>query len=275
MVDLHTHTSSSDGLYTARELIAKAEELDIRMLGITDHDTVAAFSGDDLQSLSETVRVVPGVEISCSCETGDLHMLGYQMDLNDSELIDTLLYYQKQRENRIHRILAAFNDNGMAMSYDDLGLKEGDTSPGKPHIARILIAKGYVKDQDEAFKRFLGKGQIGDVPKEKLDVDKAIGLITKAGGLAVLAHPVSLNLTHEKLKSRILELTAMGMGGLEIYANMHSDADVSFFKQLALDEKLLPFGGSDYHGEKKSEHLGYYGDNRVIPDSIAASISGL
>ena len=272
MIDLHTHTSHSDGTFSPEELVQLAIENDLSALAITDHDTINGIE-PAMYEANGKVEIIPGVELSVKADlpgTGHLHILGLFIDHTDQNLITNLDYLSSKRIDRLYAIIDKLNELNLEISTDDLHLEGDHGSIGRPHIARILVNHGYVKSIREAFDLYLGKGQPAYVAKECFTSDEAIKLIHEAGGLAVLAHPVSLGFPDlNKYKDYIGGLIEIGLDGLEAYSAFHSPEFTNGMYEFAEAKKICISGGSDFHGANKSEiTLGRGLGNLAVPDVV-------
>ncbi|MHB8618463.1 MAG: PHP domain-containing protein [Chloroflexota bacterium] len=255
-VDLHSHSSVSDGSERPAEVVRKAAAAGVKVLALTDHDGT-----DGLDEAAEASRQSGGLElirgIELSAEEG-VHVLGYFIEHRDARLQETLKTLQEGREGRARQMLAVLE--GMGMPVDFTRLKRiADGAIGRPHVARAMIERGYVQSVDEAFDRYLGRGQPAYVASEKLSAAEAIGMIDRAGGVASWAHPewpegpLRLRPTEETLRA----LVEAGLGGLEVYYREHDAGMTERFLDLARRYGLIPTGGSDYHGpEVRDVELG-------------------
>ncbi|MFW6365748.1 MAG: PHP domain-containing protein [Spirochaetota bacterium] len=268
MIDLHVHTTGSDGVCTPKELVELCLREKIDVVSVCDHDTVSSVDETMSLAASNGIVCVPGIELSCDYPWGDFHLLGYNINCTDSRLKQVLDYFNTQRDNRIDRMIENLNRHGIAITREMLQM-DSMTTPGKPHIARALVAMNVVSSVDEAFATLLGRGMPGDAPKEKIKIRRAFDVVIAAGGTPVLAHPATLRLDTGSFEAYIGELAKYGLKGLEVYASLHSDREVEAFKAVARRYDLLCTGGSDYHGDKKGERLGYYGRDRIIPEEAA------
>lgn len=266
-IDLHTHTRASDGLKTPDELVNYAIQQEVSVLAITDHDTIGGIDQALEASRGEDILCIPGIEFSIARDRGLFHLVGLNIDHTNSELRSRIDELARLRGTRANRMVDDLNKNGIAIDMNEVIDEAGGGVIGKPHVARVLVRHGYAPDFSSVFKLYLEKGLPGYAPKEKIPLEQAMQLIIKSGGLPVLAHPVSLELGGpEAYGEFIIQLKEIGLRGIEVYADMHSDDDVLFFEKLARRHELLITGGSDYHGDK-DEKIGYYG-NRLIPYSI-------
>jgi predicted metal-dependent phosphoesterase TrpH len=242
-VDLHSHSTASDGAATPSALVAAARQAGLGAIAVTDHDTVAGVREAVAAAAGTGVRLVPGVELSAVDASGETHLLG--LHLADLDALDArLAELRDMRRKRAERIVQRLNALGVRVTMDDVLEQAAGGAIGRPHVARALIAHGWASDVRSAFDRYLAAGRPAYVPKERLSLADAIGMVHRAGGIAVLAHPGACATT-ERLKA----LLALGLDGVEVRHPSHDDAEVS--RLLALTERLglLPSGGSDWHGQ--------------------------
>lgn len=269
MIDLHCHTTASDGLLAPSALIRKASHEGITVIAIADHDTVDGLDEAVRAAQREGIAVIPAVELSVAFPGGDFHLLGYGIHYQNQDLKGRLAQLKSVREERALRMVEQLCRAGIPLAPEDVREESKGASPGKPHVARVLIKKGYAADVDSAFETYLNHGKPGYVPKEKLSLESAFELIGNAGGLPVLAHPKSLNVEGPEAYERIIRRgVSYGMAGLEVYAPLHDPRDVILFRELAKHFHLFATGGSDFHGDKGAA-LGYYGNGKPIPESCS------
>lgn len=252
-IDLHIHSTASDGTLSGPEIVRKARQLGLGAISITDHDTLAGTRDALKMGIPETLGFVTGVEISTEPPlafslSGSMHLLGYGIRLDDPALNAELTKLQKARANRNPEIVSRLNQLGVALSYESLSAScNGQLS--RPHIAREMIEKGYVSSINEAFDKYLGKGKPAYVDKYRLNWHRAIQVIRESGGVAVLAHPCLLTLPDDDaLESLIAILTSAGLGGIEVYYPEHTVSQTMHYKALALRHRLKMTGGTDFHG---------------------------
>lgn len=246
--DLHAHTTASDGDLTPTELVALAKTRRLTTLAITDHDTVKGLREGLAAGVGQGVHVIPGIEISAIFEPGTLHMLGY-FSAFPQGLETDLEQVQQGRLDRFPKIIKRLNELGLMITQADVLAIAGTAQIGRPHIARALIQKGYVRDFEEAFDRWLAKGQPGYVEKEKLTWEDAIGLIGRHGGIPVLAHPFTLEIADDALRSLITAMQAKGLQGIEVYYPEHTHAQTRLYRNIARAQGLIATGGTDFHGQ--------------------------
>ncbi len=249
MIDLHTHSTFSDGSLTPEALVDAAVEAGLSALALTDHDTTDGIPR--LMAAAEKVGLigVPGVELSLDAESGTMHMLGYFVDHGNAPLQAALSLIRDGRERRNHKILEVLEALGMPLEWDTVsGLAGGDVI-GRPHIAQAMIDQGYVKNKQAAFKQFLGKGQSAYVDRFRFSSAEGIARIRDAGGVAVLAHPFTLRLKPGKLKACVEGLVQEGLQGIETFYSEHGQVLLQQYQKIACSLDLAMTGGSDFHGD--------------------------
>jgi len=243
-VDLHSHTIASDGALSPRELVREAARRGVRILAITDHDSTEALAeAFDEVTKHPPMTLVPGIEINCDVDGGEIHILGYFLEY-EAEWFQTFLREQRaERKERVYRIAARLAELGMPIDPEEVFALVKEGSAGRPHIAQVMVARGYVKSYREAFNRFLRAGGPANVPRKKLSPAQAIAIIRKAGGVPVLAHPGLAD-----LDGMIPDLVKAGLLGIECYYQEHSAAQTRNYLQMCKDLGLVATGGSDFHG---------------------------
>lgn len=271
MIDLHSHTTASDGVLSPASLVARAASESIELLSIADHDTVDGLASAAAQAHDSGIRFIPSIELSVDWKGGDFHLLGYGIDPSNEELLDGLRALRSIREARIPRIVERLRGAGLPLSLDDVLGEAAGAVPGKPHVARAMVKKGLSRDFEHAFSEWLSHGKAGDVPKEKISPSGAFRLLRAAGGIPVIAHPVTLGTDRAQFAAFLERFKAEGLRGVEAYAELHSDDDVAFYLDAASRAGLFVTGGSDFHGDK-TERLGCYGHGRVIPDVCGGNL---
>jgi predicted metal-dependent phosphoesterase TrpH len=253
-IDLHIHSTASDGTFTPSQIVSHALKLKLKAIAITDHDTLAGSSAALNSGIPAALEFLTGVEISAAPppiyhQAGSFHLLGYSIHLADSELNQTLEVLQLARKNRNPAIINRLNELGISISLDEVREEAGDVQLGRPHIAQILISKGVVSSIGEAFDQFLGTDKPAYVDKYRVQCSKAIGAILGAGGIPVLAHPGLLEYESEtQLDDLISQLKQMGIQGVEVYYPEHTADQTRLFAELARRHDLLLTGGTDFHG---------------------------
>ncbi len=276
MIDLHTHSTASDGKFSPAELIRLAGEARIEVIALTDHDTLSGLGEASSEASRIGVEFIPGIEISAVFSPGTMHMLGYFIDPADAALTETLSWLRGGRDDRNLLILARLAELGCPLDLEEVAVLAGGESVGRPHIARAMVTHGYVSTFKEAFDRYLGKGAAAYVDREKMTPEKAIEEIRRAGGLPVLAHPQTLGLGEEDLAKVLGRLASLGLDGVEAYYYSHSDAETANYTSLAERFGLLVTGGSDFHGPGMVDSsLGTGRGNMNVPRSVADRLTEL
>jgi predicted metal-dependent phosphoesterase TrpH len=245
-VDLHTHTTASDGTYSARELVREAAQRGLRVLAITDHDSTEGLAEAlDEASRRAPLQIVPGIEINCDVEGAEIHVLGYYPDYQAPWFQDFCREQRRERRARVERIAARLGELGMPIDPEAVFALVREGSAGRPHVAQAMLARGYVKSVREAFDKYLGAGKPANVPRKKLAPADAVRLIRRAGGVPVLAHPGLAD-----RDGMIPELIAAGMMGIECYYSEHSAAQRAAYLERCRQDDLVATGGSDFHGPR-------------------------
>ncbi|MBW1918410.1 MAG: PHP domain-containing protein [Deltaproteobacteria bacterium] len=250
-VDLHTHSTASDGSFRPQELVTMARDRGLRAMALTDHDTIDGVAEAIQAGAQLGIEVIPGIEISADFPEGTMHILGYFIDYQQPLFNQQLQVLKEARAHRNPRIVEKLNQLGLTISWEDILQVSGGGQIGRPHIARALVVKGYVQDQQEAFDQYLRQGGPAYVPKFRLPPAEAIALIRQAQGIPVLAHPFTLGLGLEQLKAQLQELQELGLAGLEVYYPEHSPNMQADYFRLTQELGLLVTGGSDFHGANK------------------------
>jgi predicted metal-dependent phosphoesterase TrpH len=250
-IDLHVHTTASDGAFTPAQVVKLAQTMGLAAIAITDHDTVAGNAEAYAEGLRDDVEVIPGVEISCDFTPTNIHMVGIFIDPTSPALSDALADVREHRQRRNPKILARLAELGMSIDLAEVTARARGETVGRPHIAEVMVAKDYVADTAEAFDRFLANGKPAYVARRRIAAEEGIQLIHAAGGLAFIAHPGLLALPPRVLEGMIFKLARAGLDGLEVYYTDHLPTDTAFMRRIADEFDLLQTGGSDFHGPAK------------------------
>jgi len=266
-IDLHMHTTCSDGTFTPEELVEHAKKAGLEIIAVTDHDTLSHVSRIRAAAKPHDLQVISGVEVSASCPETPIHILGYFVDTKSDALNTLLEAVQKDRHERNQNILKKLNDLGVHVTEDDLDAYAGEEQVGRPHFAQMLLKKGYVNSIPEAFDRFLADGKPAYVNLVRFSPKEIIAAIHAAGGIASLAHPRQLRISNAEKKTQFIQkLVEDGLDAIEVYHSSHSQSDISFFSGLVERFNLLYTGGSDFHGDHKSHvELGKLPANHTLP----------
>jgi len=257
-IDLHIHSTASDGTLSPAEILNQAEKLRISAISITDHDTIDGSKEALSVGIPSSLQFLTGVEISVSphpsyLNPGTFHILGYAFRLDDPALNRTLDTLKTARKNRNPKIIERLNDLGINLTMKEVLDSIGEADQiGRPHIAQAMIEKGTVKSIDEAFQKYLAVGKPAYVDKYRAEAAEAIEIILKAGGIPVLAHPHLLRLKKGKhLEDLVAALKAMGLRGIEAHYPGHSPDQTAGYIKIANRNDLLVTGGTDFHGSLK------------------------
>lgn len=284
MVDLHTHSTASDGSLRPAELIRAAKERGLSAIALTDHDTIGGLEEAQNEAHTVGIRFIPGIELEIKWEAetstvsppGEFHLLGLGITKPVPAFLEALPALARYRETRNREILDRLRELGLHADYDELRTLAGGGSIGRPHIAALLVKHRLAKDGEQAFSQYLGRGRPFYVPKEGLSFQKALTLIKESGGIAVLAHPMSLYVAWGKLPDLIQELAAQGLDGLEAWHPTTKHRSCKRLEDLAKSLRLRVTEGSDFHGEARPDRkLGLSGKDRKIDDSVLAAIPEL
>lgn len=264
MIDLHSHTTASDGQHAPRELVALAAEAGVTVLAVTDHDTVAGLAEAMEAARARGVELVPGIEVSAFVLRKEAHILGHFVQPDDADLARLATRLREEREQRMEAMVSKMRELGYPVTMRHVRDVAGDAQLGRPHLARVLVNQGWCLDVKDAFDRFLGSGRPGWVDRFRLDGADAIQLIRKAGGTATLAHPFASKME----RYEILTLARAGLAGLEIPYSVQNPQVLQKYLALARELELVPTAGSDYHGPDVSpdSRLGSVG---MAPEDFA------
>jgi predicted metal-dependent phosphoesterase TrpH len=272
MIDLHCHSTFSDGTYTPEELVVMSRDIGLSALALTDHDStrgIADFLAANDKYNDELLTCIPGIEISSSVPKGTMHILGYYIDHTDKNLDEQLLPIRDGREYRNKQILEKINKLGCELAWEDILGFAGDDVVGRPHFAMAMIEKGLVNDKQAAFDQYLAKGKPAYADRFRLLPEESIKMIKSAGGVAVLAHPFTLDMGKAALRECVGELRDMGLAGIEVLYPLHPDYRRKEYLSLAKEFDLLVTGGSDFHGDlNKSIRLGSGFGSLHVPDEL-------
>ncbi len=251
--DLHLHTTASDGRYSPEKVVEFAYEKGVRVLAITDHDTTAGLSAAKKKTQEYGLDFIPGIELSTTYAKHEVHILGYYIDENNEEMQENLQEIAYSRISRVKKIVSKIKELGYPLTYEDVKKKSSSGTIGRPHIALAMMDYGIINDVEEAFEKYLNPGCPAFVPRYRLTPQDAVLLITKAGGVPVLAHP-GLDFPEHLLP----ELVSYGLKGIEVFHPSHSREIEENYYHQACHYELIITGGSDFHGHTKEDwqHFG-------------------
>ncbi|MFC1627719.1 PHP domain-containing protein [Gemmatimonadota bacterium] len=269
LIDLHAHTTASDGSLSPCQLVEAALEAGLVAIAVTDHDTADGVPGALEAGASLGVRVVPGIEISCVLEGGALHILGYEFDLSEPRFAAGVERLKRAREERNPKIIRNLRKSGIPITLAQVEERAGGGIVGRPHIAKTLLDLGAVKTVQEAFDSYLASDSPAYEHKFRYEPADAFEMIKGAGGIPVMAHPYQTRREGEELRQLVSELTEQGLEGIEVLYSRHNPEQVEFYGELAREFDLVPTGGTDFHGRTKPDiALGVGTGDLRVPSSI-------
>jgi len=252
-IDLHLHTTHSDGSFSTRDVMTFAKQAGVTALAITDHDIVEGIAEATAIGTELGIEVVPGVEISSRLGESELHILGYFLNWTDPLLAQRLSSLRDSRHTRNPKIVQRLNELGIPITYEEVRALAGTESVGRPHIARLLMEKKFVTSAKEAFDRYLANGRPAFVDRELPVPAQAVQWIREAGGVPVLAHPTWVRTSADGLRTLVRDLKATGLGGIEVHYSTHTPSQTTEYLELAKQCDLVVTGGSDFHGVTKPD----------------------
>lgn len=259
-IDLHTHTVHSDGFDTPEELMREAEALGIGVIAVTDHDTMAGLEDAEKEAAGRGIRFIPGIELSVYAEGREVHILGYFVDPEHPVLKGFVEEQRQSRVNRIYEMLEKLGSIGVHIPPEDVIVEGKKGTMGRPHVARALVKHGYIAEEDQAFRKYIGRDQPGYVPRKKAGAEEGIRRLRESGAIPVLAHPGLY--ARDGLIEKMIDA---GVMGIEAYHPDHSGSNSRSYLRLAEERGLLVTGGSDHHGKKsKYSALGTVS----VPESV-------
>lgn len=274
LVDLHLHSNYSDGVRTPTELVNMAKELGLRAIALADHDTVDGIDEALAAGAACGLEVLPALEFSVAFGSyRDVHLLGYLLDHHDPALLDMLKDFRDKREARGEAIVGRINEKLISEGKDTISSAEAAAlaggALGRPHIAQVLMSKGYAHDMQDAFVRYLLPC---DVPKRYFPVEEALATVKRLGGVAVLAHPTTITNERDTLTGIIDQLAALGLSGLEVFNNVCSENESAFLRGYAEKKGMIWTGGSDYHGIEEGISMGIGRGSMSVPYSCVEDL---
>ncbi len=276
-VDLHTHSTASDGSDPPEHLVELASETGLSALALTDHDTQEGLGAAVAAAANHDLELIPGVELSLNYDSGTMHLIVLWLDVGPGPLQDRLQGLQSGRSRRNEEIVDRLKEAGLPITIDEVLVEAGGGSVGRPHIAAVMMRHGYVPDIRTAFDLWLGRGRPAYVGRDRLDPGEAIGLARESGAVPVLSHPHTLGVTTAPAMADLLiDLRRAGLIGLEAIYGSYRRHEREGYSDLARRFELIPSGGSDYHGSyKPGLSLGSgYGD-LAIPNSVVDELRRL
>jgi 3',5'-nucleoside bisphosphate phosphatase len=278
-VDLHCHSTASDGTLSPTEVVRLAKQSGLSALALTDHDTIAGVAEAAAEAKTLGIDFLPGIEISAEYpHPGTMHILGYGVDPDSAILKELTTTLIAGRDNRNPRIVAKLQQLNVAITMEEVEAEAGGKVVGRPHIAAILHRKGYVSSIKQAFEKYLAQGAPAYFDKERLTPKQALEMIRQSSGLPVLAHAIQLRTDNDGQLDRVVkDLVDLGLAGIEVFHSDHNPEWIAKCEKLSAKYKLLKTGGSDFHGTNKTHiPLGIARGHRVpraFFDALVASAS--
>lgn len=253
-VDLHVHSTKSDGTYSPSQLIDYAIEKNLSAIALTDHDTVAGIDEALSYAREKAIKLIPGIELSSEYKGKDIHIVGLFIDHKNPIFTEHIKRFQEARDQRNIKMCELLRDGaGIDISYEALKEAAPDGTITRAHYGRFLYEQGYVKSIEEAFERYIGDHCKYFVPRKMITPGQAVELITEGGGLPVLAHPILYHMTKAQLDQLVASLKEVGLVAIEGLYSTYSSSDERHIKELATKYDLLISGGSDFHGKNKKD----------------------
>lgn len=254
MIDLHTHTTASDGTFSPRDLVHLSKDEGLQAVAITDHDTTSGNEEALAAGREFGLEVVPGVEISADSPFGSVHIVGLLIDENDQGMEATLKELRDFRHTRNVKMIDKLMELGIPITMEELITESGGDLVGRPHFAALMVKKGAVRSYQEAFQRYLKEGGEAYLDKKRLPLERAIAMINDSGGIPILAHPFTLRRRDEaNFEENVRRMVDLGIQGMEVYYSEHGRGDVALYSDLARRYNLLVSGGTDFHGAVKPD----------------------
>ncbi len=250
VVDLHLHTLASDGRLSPTELVRLAARQGLETMAITDHDTTDGLA-EAFEAAKEfpSLRIIPGIELSADVPGDEVHVLGYFINPDDTELQAELVRFREGRVDRAKTMVEKLGRLGINVEWERVQHFAGDGAVGRPHIAMAMVEAGYCQEPKDAFPEYLGRNGLAYVERVKLTPAEAVGMIRRAGGAAVLAHPAYM----DDMEAGIANLSGIGLAGMEVHYAKYREDTIRQLARIARQYELIPCGGSDYHGMGNSD----------------------
>ena len=250
-IDLHTHTTFSDGTYTPEELMKYAAQKGLKAIAVTDHDTVDSYEPSAFWADHYNIEFIPGVEIDATYDDIEIHILGLFIDPKNEALLALLSDLQRQRQERATKIIKILNNDGIDVTLKDIYALSSHSLIGRPHFAKFLVNNGYYDSVSGAIKNYLGRGKKAYVARPLPEPSAVFDIIKRAGGIPILAHPVQYHLDYLREETMIKEFKACGLEGIEAIYSENGPEDTRRYLEIAERYSLLVSGGSDFHGSVK------------------------
>lgn len=274
-IDLHTHSTASDGTFTPTELVNHALRQNLKALALTDHDTTDGLQEAANAALGTTLELIPGIEFSSTWQNASVHIVGLDIDWQDPYFQETLRSFQQSREERNNKIISLLQKEGFSITAEAIKEAFPESTCTRANLARFLVDRQEIPSIKEAFDRYLGDRAKCYVPREHVSPFQAVRLIHDCGGIAVFAHPVLCKFSAQRLESLVNELKKAGLDALEVFYSSYRPAEESAMMLLAKRHGLKLSGGSDFHGDNKPQiQLGTGRGNLKIPYTVLQQLRG-
>ena len=273
-IDLHVHSSASDGSFSPKEVVDLARKAGLRYFALTDHDTVDGVeTAINYANQFEDIDVIPGTELSCYYQNREIHIVGLFVNHKDEAFLSELKKLEQARLERNIKMVQNFVNAGIPLTIEELQHGNPKSVITRAHFARVLVEKGICKNKNEAFDQYLGIGCPFYLPKPQVTPKHVLHMITAAGGVAILAHPYSYQFSRSQVETLLDMLIPLGLSGMECYYSTYDDGQTQELRSMALKKNLLVSGGSDFHGVVKPDiSIGVGRGNLRIPEKLLTAI---
>lgn len=274
-IDLHVHSSASDGSLSPEEVVSLAKNAGLRCFALTDHDTVDGVERAIQYAKKLTdIDVIPGIELSCYYQNREIHIVGLFVDYKNQIFLDELQKLKQAREDRNEKMIQNFIDAGISLTLEELQHGSPNSVITRAHFARVLVEKGICKNKTEVFDKYLGVGCPFYLPKPQVTPEHVLNLIKTAGGVAILAHPYSYKFSKTEVETLLDDLIPLGLSGMECYYSTYDTGQMQELRSIAISKELLVSGGSDFHGVIKPDiSIGTGRGNLRIPEKLLDAIN--
>ncbi len=270
MIDLHTHSTASDGTYTPAQLMEYAHARNINAIALTDHDSIDGIIEAQKKARELSMEFIPGIELSIQWPTGEFHLLGLGLQSPSKELLGAIDFLRQERDNRNIKMAQKLQEQGIAITYEEVVEKAGTKTIGRPHFASLMIEKGFIRQRQQAFDQYFAKGRPCYVERTGLDLEDAVKVIKTSGGIPVQAHPLSMYVSWGKMEDTMIDIQMHGVEGLEAWHPGTRVSEAYRLEELARKLGMTATAGSDFHGEKvrADRKIGYTAGKSKIEDKF-------
>lgn len=270
MIDLHTHSTASDGTYTPAQLMEYAHARNINAIALTDHDSIDGIIEAQKKARELSMEFIPGIELSIQWPTGEFHLLGLGLQSPSKELLGAIDFLRQERDNINIKMAQKLQEQGIAITYEEVVEKAGTKTIGRPHFASLMIEKGFIRQRQQAFDQYFAKGRPCYVERTGLDLEDAVKAIKTSGGIPVQAHPLSMYVSWGKMEDTMIDIQMHGVEGLEAWHPGTRVSEAYRLEELARKLGMTATAGSDFHGEKvrADRKIGYTAGKSKIEDKF-------